>query len=87
MKLSPARRLYGLGVILLVSLMIVSRRLSSMGEASFLVPLAVAAIAYLLAIRELFSTPSFPKRAVVIGLALAGFLACPISLGSGGFRR
>ena len=33
--------------------------------------MAVAGIAYLLAIREFFSTPTFPKRVVVIGLVLA----------------
>ena len=33
--------------------------------------LTVACIAYLLAIREFFMTPDFPRRAVVIGLALA----------------
>src|SRR6202040_313855 len=42
-----------------------------MGEPSFFIPLAVAGVAYLLAIRELFSTPEFPKRAIVFGLALA----------------
>jgi Glycosyltransferase family 87 len=36
-----------------------------------MVPLAVAAIAYLLAIREFFSTPRFPKRVIIIGLGLA----------------
>jgi hypothetical protein len=34
-------------------------------------PLAVAAVAYLLAMREFFSTPSFPKHVLVIGLGLA----------------
>ncbi len=33
--------------------------------------LAVAGIAYLLAIREFFSTPRFPQRVIVIGLVLA----------------
>ena len=71
MKLTPSHRLYGLGVILLVSLFICSRNFSRMGDQSFLVPLAVAGIAYLLAIRELFSRPQFPRHVVVIGLALA----------------
>jgi hypothetical protein len=62
---------YSLGVILLVSLFISSRNFSRMGDSSFLVPLAVASIAYLLAIREFFSTPTFPRHVVVIGLALA----------------
>ncbi len=71
MKLTPSRRLYGFGAILLVSLTICSRKLGSMGAPSFLIPLAVAGIAYLLAIRELFFTPRFPRRVIVIGLVLA----------------
>jgi len=70
-KLSPSHRLYGLGAILLVALTICSRNFSRIGEPSFFVPLAVAGVAYLLAIRELFSTPEFPKRAIVFGLALS----------------
>jgi hypothetical protein len=42
-----------------------------MGEPSFFIPLAVAGVAYLLAIRELLSTPEFPKRVIVFGLALS----------------
>ena len=42
-----------------------------MGDPSFLVPLAVAGIAYLLAIREFFFTPKFPRHLIVIGLVLA----------------
>jgi len=70
-KLTPSRRLYGLGAILLVALTICSRKLSSVGESSFIIPLAVAGIAYLLAIREFFSTPRFPRHVIVIGLVLA----------------
>jgi len=55
-----------------------------MGEASFLAPLAVAGIAYLLAIRELFSTPNFPKRVVVIGLVLAALWHVPFLLAQPG---
>jgi len=80
-KLSPSRRLCGLGIVLLVSLAICSRTLSSVGE---LVPLAVAGIAYLFAIRELFSTPSFPKRVVVLGLVLAGLWHVPFLLAQPG---
>ena len=71
MRLTPSRRLYGLGAIMLVALAICARSFSSRGAPSFIVPLAVAGIAYLFAIREFFSTPKFPKRAVVIGLVLA----------------
>jgi hypothetical protein len=51
MKLTPAGRLYGLGAILLVALTICSRNFGSVGAPSFIVPLGVAGIAYLLAIR------------------------------------
>jgi hypothetical protein len=54
-----------------VALTICSRRFSRTGEPSFFIPLAVAGVAYLLAIREFFSTPEFPKRVIVFGLALS----------------
>jgi alpha-1,6-mannosyltransferase len=70
-KFTPSHRLYGLGAILLVALTICSRNFSRRGEPSFFIPLAVAGVAYLLAIRELLSTPEFPKRVIVFGLALS----------------
>jgi alpha-1,6-mannosyltransferase len=70
-KLTPSHRLYGLGVILLVALSVCARNFSRTGEPSFFIPLAIAGVAYLLAIRELFSTPEFPKRVVVFGLVLS----------------
>jgi len=70
-KLTPSRRLYGLGAILLVALTICARNFSRTGELSFFIPLAVAGVAYLLAIRELFSTSGFPKRVIFFGLALS----------------
>jgi len=70
-RLTPSHRLYGLGAILLVSLTICSRDFGRRGEPSFFIPLAVAGVAYLLAIRELFSTPEFPRRVLVFGLALS----------------
>jgi alpha-1,6-mannosyltransferase len=80
--LTPSRRLYGLGVILLVALTICSRKFGSMGAASFIIPLAVAGIAYLLAIREFFSSsaPRFPRRVIVIGLVLAALWHIPFLL-------
>ena len=80
MKLTPSRRAYGLGAVLLVALTICSRKLSSPGESSFIIPLAVAGIAYLLAIREFFSTPSFPQRVIVVGLVLAALWHLPFLL-------
>ena len=80
MKLTPSRRLYGFGVILLVALTMCSRKFSSMGAASFIIPLAVAGIAYLLAIREFFRTPRFPHRVIVIGVVLAALWRGPFLL-------
>ena len=82
MTFTPSRRLYGFGAILLVALTICSRKFSSMGAASFIIPLAVAGIAYLLAIREFFSssTPRFPRRVIVIGLVLAALWHIPFLL-------
>ncbi len=82
MKLTPSHRLYGIGAILLVALVVCARRFGGQGEAFPLMPLAVAGVAYLLAIRELFCTPNFPKHVIVIALGLAAvwhvaFLAIP----------
>jgi alpha-1,6-mannosyltransferase len=70
-KLTPSHRVYGLAAVLLVSLIISSRKFSSFGAPSFIIPLAVAAITYLLAVREFFSTPVFPRHLIVTGLLLA----------------
>jgi alpha-1,6-mannosyltransferase len=70
-KLTPSHRLYGLGAILLVALAICAQNFSRTGEPSFFIPLAVAGVAYLLAIRELFSNLEFPRRVIFFGLALA----------------
>jgi alpha-1,6-mannosyltransferase len=69
--LTPSRRQHGLGVILLVALTICSRNSGDRGGPYFISSLAVAGIAYLLAVREFFSTPRFPRHVVVIGLVLA----------------
>ena len=79
-KLTPSRRLYGFGAILLVALTICSRKLSSVGEPSFIIPLAVAGTAYLLAIREFFSAPRLPHRVIVVGLVLAALWHLPFLL-------
>src|SRR5258708_33043321 len=71
MKLTPARRVYALGATLLVALTICSRNFGDRGGPYFMASLAVAGIAYLLAIRELFTTSGVSRRIVVIGLVLA----------------
>jgi len=79
-KLTPSRRLYVLGIVILVALMTCSRKLSSMGAPSFVIPLAIAGIAYLFAVREFLSTPGFPRRAIVIALGLAALWHLPFLL-------
>jgi alpha-1,6-mannosyltransferase len=76
-KLTPSRRLYGFGAILLVALVIGSRKFNSVGTPAFIVPLVVAGIAYLLAIREFLATPRFPRHVIVIGLVLAALWHLP----------
>jgi alpha-1,6-mannosyltransferase len=79
-KFTPSGRLYGLGAILLAALTICSRNFSRMGGPTFMIPLGIAGIAYLLAIRELFATPKFPRRVIIIGLVLAGLWRIPFLL-------
>jgi hypothetical protein len=81
-KITPSHRLYGLGVVMLVALTICSRNFSSVGGPSFMISLAGAGIAYLFAVRELFSMSAskFPRRVVVIGLVLAALWHLPFLL-------
>ncbi len=69
LTLAPTHRLYALGAVVLLAITICSRKIS--GEPSFIMWLLLAGVAYLLAVRELFSMPSFPKHVIVFGLALA----------------
>lgn len=71
MKLTPVRRLYALGAILLLVLAVCSRKFNGEAAPSFLIWLGVAGITYLFAVREFFSAPKFPTRVIVIGLGLA----------------
>jgi alpha-1,6-mannosyltransferase len=70
-KLTPSHRLYGFGAMLLLALTICARNFGRTGEPSFFIPLALAGLAYLLAVRELFSSPGFPRRVILFGLALS----------------
>jgi glycosyl transferase family 87 len=70
-KLNPAWRVYILGATLCLALTICSRNFGDRGRPHFMASLTLAGIVYLLAIREFFATPIFPKRVVVIGLVLA----------------
>lgn len=80
MSLAPSRRLLAFGAILFVALTACSREFSNMGAPSFLAPLGVAALAYAFAVRELFSTPKFPRHIIVVGLAMAALWHLPFLL-------
>jgi hypothetical protein len=62
---------YALGAALLVALTICSRNFGDRGGPYFMAALTLAGIAYLLALREFFATPTFSRRLVVVGLILA----------------
>jgi len=70
-SLTPSHRLYIFAAVLFAALTICSRKFSSLGSPSFLIFLAVAGIAYLLAVREFLTRPRFPKRVIIIGLTVA----------------
>jgi alpha-1,6-mannosyltransferase len=70
-KITPAWRVYVLGATLCVALTICSRNFGDRGGPYFMASLTLAGIVYLLAVREFFATPRFPRRVVVIGLVLA----------------
>ena len=70
-KVGPVWRVYGLGAALCLVLTICSRDFGDRGGPYFMASLTLAGIVYLLAIRELFVTPTFSRRVVVIGLVLA----------------
>ncbi len=71
MKLTASHRVYLLGVVILVALTVCSRQFAGQGEAFPILPLLVAGAAYLLAIREFFCAPHFPRHVMVVGLILA----------------
>jgi hypothetical protein len=54
-----------------VALTICARNFADRGGPYFMASLTLAGIAYLLAVREFFTTPRFPRRVVVLGLVLA----------------
>jgi alpha-1,6-mannosyltransferase len=70
-KVTPEWRVYVLGATLCGALTICSRNFADRGGPYFIASLTLAGIVYLLAIREFFATPTFPRRVVVIGLLLA----------------
>jgi len=74
-KITPERRLYILGAVLLVALTICSHYFADRGGRGFMASLTVAGGAYLLAIREFFrardTAGALSHRVVIVGLVLA----------------
>jgi len=67
----PEWRVYAFGGVLCVALTICSRYFGHRGGLGFMACLTLAAIAYLLAIREFFNASAFPRRVAIVGLLLA----------------
>ena len=53
MKLTPSHRVYGLAAVMFVALVACTRMPGGVGSTSYLITLAIAGIAYLLAVREI----------------------------------
>jgi alpha-1,6-mannosyltransferase len=64
-------RVYAFGAALCLALTLCSRHFGDRGGPAFMACLTLAAIAYLLAIREFFNTSAFPRRVVIAGFVLA----------------
>lgn len=75
MTQTASLKLYGLGGVMFAALVTCAYR--GPGAASFLAPIAVAGIAYLLAVRELLRTPRYPRHVLLICLALAALWRIP----------
>jgi alpha-1,6-mannosyltransferase len=80
MTITASHKLYGLAAIMFAALVACARIPGGVGSPPYLITLAVAGIAYLLAIREFFSTQRFPHRVIVIGLVLAALWHLPFLL-------
>ena len=80
MILTRSRRLYGLGGILFVALVVCSRGPSGKAPPGFLIALAVAGVTYLIAIREFFQTQQYPRHVILVCLALAVLWRVPLLL-------
>jgi len=79
-KVTSEWRVYVFGTTLCVALTVCSRHFGDRGGPYFMASLTLAGIAYLLAIREFFSTPRFPRRVIFIGLVLAALWHLPFLL-------
>ncbi|HEX2713941.1 MAG TPA: hypothetical protein VHM88_17240, partial [Candidatus Acidoferrales bacterium] len=80
MTLTPSRRLYGLGAIMLAALVGCAKIPGGVGAPPYLITLAIAGVAYLFALREFFRTPRYARHVILICLALAALWRVPFLL-------
>jgi alpha-1,6-mannosyltransferase len=80
MTITASHRLYGLAAIMFAALVACARIPGGVGAPPYLITLAIASVAYLLAIREFLSTPRFPQHVIAIGLVLAALWHLPFLL-------
>jgi alpha-1,6-mannosyltransferase len=79
-NISPVRKLGLLGAVICLALFVCARMPEGAMGAYYLVPLAVAGGGYLLAARELFRTPQYPRQIIFACLALAALWRVPFLL-------
>ena len=77
MTFTPSCRLWVLGGILFAALFVCSRSPSGTAGPFFLIPLVVAGVTYLIAIRDFFQTEGYPRRVIFGCLALAALWRVP----------
>jgi glycosyl transferase family 87 len=80
MRFTPVRKLGLLGAILFIALFSTARIPEGAMSAYYLAPLAVAGVAYLLAVRELFRTSQYPRQIIFACLALSALWRVPFFL-------
>lgn len=71
MSVNREWRVYSFGASLCLALMVCAHYFGDRGGPPFMAALTLAGVAYLFAIREIFTTPRLPGRVVVIGIVLA----------------
>ena len=80
MTTTPSHRLYWLAAVIFSALIACARSPGGVGTPPYLIALAVAGIAYLLAVREFFRKQRFSRKVVLICLALAALWRIPFLL-------
>jgi alpha-1,6-mannosyltransferase len=73
-------RLYGLGAIIFAALVGCARIPGGFGAPPYVITLAVAGVAYLLAIRELVRAPNYARHVILVCLTMAALWRIPFLL-------